>query len=163
MNIHHEYIPVSYTHLGNFYKKQGKDLIDVLNELYEKHGTFKESQIALSKAGAEGAKRIKEIMDNLRKDAPAKIGDYKVVAIEDYQSSEKIENGATSTIDLPKSNVLKYYLEDGSWIAARPSGTCLLYTSSNDIIYSLLVGIFLSGLFLWYKVMRYFVKDDHIV
>ena len=86
---------------GNFYKKQGKDLIDVLNELYEKHGTFKESQIALSKAGAEGAKRIKEIMDNLRKDAPAKIGDYKVVAIEDYQSSERIENGATSTIDLP--------------------------------------------------------------
>ena len=117
---------------GNFYKKQGKDLIDVLNELYEKHGTFKESQIALSKAGAEGAKRIKEIMDNLRKDAPAKIGDYKVVAIEDYQSSEKIENGATSTIDLPKSNVLKYYLEDGSWIAARPSGTepkCKFYFS----------------------------------
>ena len=117
---------------GNFYKKQGKDLIDVLNELYEKHGTFKESQIALSKAGAEGAKRIKEIMDNLRKDAPAKIGDYKVVAIEDYQSSERIENGATSTIDLPKSNVLKYYLEDGSWIAARPSGTepkCKFYFS----------------------------------
>ena len=117
---------------GNFYKKQGKDLIDVLNELYAKHGTFKETQIALSKAGADGARRIKEIMDNLRKDAPAKIGDYAVVAVEDYQSSERVENGTTTTIDLPKSNVLKYYLEDGSWIAARPSGTepkCKFYFS----------------------------------
>lgn len=122
---------------GNFYKKQGKDLIDVLNELYAKHGTFKESQIALSKAGAEGAKRIKEIMDNLRKDAPGSIGGYKVVAIEDYQSSERSEAGNVTVIDLPKSNVLKYYLEDGSWIAARPSGTepkCKFYFSikGND-------------------------------
>lgn len=87
----------------------------------------------LSKAGAEGAKRIKEILIKFKKRMhQLKIGDYKVVAIEDYQSSEKIENGATSTIDLPKSNVLKYYLEDGSWIAARPSGTepkCKFYFS----------------------------------
>jgi len=122
---------------GNFYKHQGKDLIDVLNELYAKHGTFKESQIALSKAGAEGAKRIKEIMDNLRKDAPSVIGGYKVLAVEDYQSSQRIENETTTVIDLPKSNVLKYYLEDGSWIAARPSGTepkCKFYFSikGND-------------------------------
>ena len=122
---------------GNFYKHQGKDLIDVLNELYAKHGTFKESQIALIKAGAEGAKRIKEIMDNLRKDAPSVIGGYKVLAVEDYQSSQRIENETTTVIDLPKSNVLKYYLEDGSWIAARPSGTepkCKFYFSikGND-------------------------------
>ena len=117
---------------GNFYKKQGKDLIDVLNDLYAKHGTFKESQIALSKAGAEGARRIKEIMDNLRKDAPTMIGGYKVVVVEDYQSSQRMEAGNVTTIDLPKSNVLKYYLEDGSWIAARPSGTepkCKFYFS----------------------------------
>lgn len=117
---------------GNFYKQQGKDLIDVLNELYEKHGTFKESQIALDKAGASGAVRIKEIMDNLRADAPSEIGGYKVVSIEDYDNSIRIENGNTSVITLPKSNVLKYYLEDGSWIAARPSGTepkCKFYFS----------------------------------
>lgn len=66
---------------GNFYKKQGKDLVDVLNELYAKHGTFKETQIALSKAGAAGAARIKEIMDNLRKDAPQDIGGVKVVKL----------------------------------------------------------------------------------
>ena len=117
---------------GNYYKKQGKDLIDVLNELYAKHGAFKESQIALSKAGAAGAARIKEIMDNLRKDAPTEIGGVKVVAVEDYQTSVRTENGNETTIDLPKSNVLKYYLEDGSWIAARPSGTepkCKFYFS----------------------------------
>ena len=108
---------------GNFYKKQGKTLIDVLNSLYERHGAFKESQIAISKAGAAGNARIKEIMANLRADAPKAIGGTLVVSIEDYQTSIKSENGVETTIDLPKSNVLKYYLEDGSWIAARPSGT----------------------------------------
>lgn len=114
---------------GNFYKKQGKDLIDVLNELYAKHGTFKETQIALAKAGVEGAKRIQEIMDTLRKDHPKEIGGYKVTLAEDYQNSTRSDG---TTIDLPKSNVLKYYLEDGSWIAARPSGTepkCKFYFS----------------------------------
>lgn len=117
---------------GNYYKKQGKDLVDVLNDLYAKHGTFKESQIALSKAGASGAARIKEIMDNLRKDTPTSIGGTKVVAVEDYGNSVRVEGEKTTTIDLPKSNVLKYYLEDGSWIAARPSGTepkCKFYFS----------------------------------
>ena len=108
---------------GNYYKKQGKDLIDVLNELYARHGAFKESQIAISKAGASGSARIKEIMSNLREDAPAQIGNVKVVASEDYQASVRYEDGKESVIKLPKSNVLKYYLEDGSWIAARPSGT----------------------------------------
>lgn len=119
---------------GNYYKKQGKDLIDVLNDLYAKHGTFKESQIALSKTGVEGAKRIAEIMDNLRKDAPSSIGGFKVILAEDYGNSTRSDG---TVIDLPQSNVLKYYLEDGSWIAARPSGTepkCKFYFSikGND-------------------------------
>ena len=122
---------------GNYYKQQGKDLIDVLNELYVKHGTFKETQIALSKAGVDGAKRIQEIMANLRSNVPQNIGDYKVVAIEDYQTSTRLADEQEIVIDLPKSNVLKYYLEDGSWIAARPSGTepkCKFYFSikGND-------------------------------
>ena len=68
-------------------------------------------------------------MDNLRKDAPAQIGGVKVVLAEDYGNSTRSDG---TTIDLPKSNVLKYYLEDGSWIAARPSGTepkCKFYFS----------------------------------
>ena len=122
--------------VGNYYKKQGKDLIDVLNELYAKHGTFKETQIALSKAGATGAERIKEIMSNLREDAPKEIGGYKVTAYEDFQTSVRHDGDAESVIDLPKSNVLKYYLEDGSWIAARPSGTepkCKFYFSIKGL------------------------------
>ena len=108
---------------GAYYKAQGKDLIDVLNELYAKHGTFKESQIALSKIGEAGLKRIAEIMSDLRADAPKQIGGLKVVSVEDYQTSVKTDGTNETPIDLPKSNVLKYYLEDGSWIAARPSGT----------------------------------------
>lgn len=117
---------------GNYYKKQGKDLIDVLHSLYETYGTFKETQIALSKEGASGARRIKEIMDNLRKEAPMHIGGIKVECVDDYAQSTKDIDGVIETIDLPKSNVLKYYLADGSWIAARPSGTepkCKFYFS----------------------------------
>ncbi len=108
---------------GAYYKAQGKDLIDVLNELYEKHGTFKETQVALSKSGEAGLKRIAEIMSDLRANTPKQIGGLKVVSVEDYQTSLKSKDGVETLIDLPKSNVLKYYLEEGSWIAARPSGT----------------------------------------
>lgn len=114
---------------GAYYKNQGKTLIDVLNELYARHGAFKETQIALSKAGVTGAQRIAEIMDNLRKDAPTEIGGVKVRLVEDYGNATRSDG---TVIDLPKSNVLKYYLEDGSWIAARPSGTepkCKFYFS----------------------------------
>ena len=71
-------------------------------------------------------------MDNLRNDAPKAIGGYNVKVVEDYGKSVRYENGVETVIDLPKSNVLKYYLEDGSWIAARPSGTepkCKFYFS----------------------------------
>ena len=71
-------------------------------------------------------------MSNLREEAPTEIAGFKVVMDEDYQTSERHEGTTTTTIDLPKSNVLKYYLEDGSWIAARPSGTepkCKFYFS----------------------------------
>ena len=117
---------------GNFYKKQGTNLVEVLHNLYEKYGTFKETQIALSKEGASGAKRITEIMDNLRKDSPTSIAGFKVITVEDYANSTRNSNCVIKAIDLPKSNVLKYYLEDGSWIAARPSGTepkCKFYFS----------------------------------
>ena len=70
---------------GNFYKKQGKDLVDVLDSLYDRHGTYEESQVALSLAGEAGAKRIKEILATLRKDAPTEIGGTKVVRSEDYK------------------------------------------------------------------------------
>lgn len=107
-----------------FYKEQGKDLVDVLDSLYDRHGTYEESQVALSLAGEAGAKRIKEILATLRKDAPTEIGGTKVVRSEDYKE-RVIKEGDTVTelTGFTKSDVLKYYLEDGSWIAVRPSGT----------------------------------------
>ena len=107
-----------------FYKEQGKDLVDVLNSLYDRHGTYEESQVALSLAGEAGAKRIKEILATLRKDAPTEIGGTKVVRSEDYKECTiKEGNTVTELTGFTKSDVLKYYLEDGSWIAVRPSGT----------------------------------------
>ena len=107
-----------------FYKEQGKDLVDVLDSLYDRHGTYEESQVALSLAGEAGAKRIKEILATLRKDAPTQIGGTKVVRSEDYKECTiKEGNTVTELTGFTKSDVLKYYLEDGSWIAVRPSGT----------------------------------------
>lgn len=109
---------------ASFYKQQGKDLIDVLNDLYEQHGTYEESQVALTLSGEAGANRIKEILADLRKDAPKEIGGTPVVRFEDYKESVIKENGETKELTgFTKSDVLKYYLEDGSWIAVRPSGT----------------------------------------
>ena len=109
---------------ASFYKQQGKDLVDVLDSLYERHGTYEESQVALTLSGEAGANRIKEILADLRKDAPTEINGSKVVRSEDYKECT-IKEGDTVTelTGFTKSDVLKYYLEDGSWIAVRPSGT----------------------------------------
>ena len=107
-----------------YYKQEGKDLVDVLDSLYDRHGTYEESQVALTLSGEAGANRIKEILANLRKDSPAEIGGTKVVKSEDYKEC-LIKEGdkVTELTGFTKSDVLKYYLEDGSWIAVRPSGT----------------------------------------
>lgn len=107
-----------------YYKQEGKDLVDVLDSLYDRHGTYEESQVALTLSGEAGANRIKEILANLRKDSPAEIGGTKVVKSEDYKECVIKEGDKVTELNgFTKSDVLKYYLEDGSWIAVRPSGT----------------------------------------
>jgi phosphoglucomutase len=108
-----------------YYKnKEGKDLVDVLDSLYDKHGTYEESQVAISLAGEAGANRIKEILADLRKDAPAEIAGVEVLASEDYKNATITANGEVKPLEgFVPSDVLKYYLADGSWIAVRPSGT----------------------------------------
>lgn len=107
-----------------FYKQQGKDLVDVLEELYQRHGTYEESQVALTLSGEEGAKRIQKILSDLRAEAPKEIAGVKVVKSEDFQTQTIHENGEVRPLEgFTKSNVLKYFLEDGSWVAVRPSGT----------------------------------------
>lgn len=109
---------------ASHYKQEGKDLVDVLNDLYDQHGTYEESQVALTLSGEAGANRIKEILATLRKDAPTEIGGTPVIRSEDYKESTITEDGKTEElVGFTKSDVLKYYLEDGSWIAVRPSGT----------------------------------------
>lgn len=107
-----------------YYKAQGKTLVDVLDGLYEELGTYQESQTSITLAGKEGAERIKEIIATFRNDAPKEIGGLKVSANEDYGTLKHYENGTeTDLVGFTKSDVLKFYLEDGSWIAVRPSGT----------------------------------------
>ncbi len=107
-----------------FYKKQGKNLYDGLQELFEKYGYFAEKTIALTFDGIEGAQEIKDLVAKFRQELPTDFAGYKVIAAEDYQASSRQDaEGNVTTINLPKSNVLKYFLEDGTWIAVRPSGT----------------------------------------
>ena len=107
-----------------FYKKQGKNLYDGFQELFEKYGYFAEKTIALTFDGIEGAQEIKDLMAKFRQELPTDFAGYKVIAAEDYQASSRQDAaGNVTAINLPKSNVLKYFLEDGTWIAVRPSGT----------------------------------------
>ena len=114
-----------------FYHAQGKTLIDVLHDCYYEHGTYEETQISITLEGKEGAIQIKEIMQSLRNAGIDEIGKVAVSVCEDYllakRTVAKVEEDLTG---FAIADVLKYYLEDGSWIAVRPSGTepkCKIY------------------------------------
>lgn len=107
-----------------FYKTQGKTLVDVLHGLYETYGAYEESQTSLTLKGQEGAAKIQQILSGLRASQPQEIADVKVIRFEDYRECRIVEDGKESELcGFTKSDVLKYYLKDGSWIAIRPSGT----------------------------------------
>ncbi|HET7580357.1 MAG TPA: phospho-sugar mutase [Bacillales bacterium] len=108
-----------------FYKSQGKSLYDGLMELFDRYGWFREGLESVTLKGKQGAEQIAEVMASFRENPPHQIAGKSVSIIEDYQKSERktMENGSTETIRLPKSNVLKYFLADGSWFCLRPSGT----------------------------------------
>lgn len=108
-----------------FYKNQGKTLLDVMEDIYKKHGYFYSKQVSYTCEGQSGMAKIKEMMSNLRTNPPAEICGNKVVKIEDYGVSvsyDKVKNTETK-ITLPKSEVLSYVLEDRSTFIVRPSGT----------------------------------------
>ena len=106
-------------------KANGKTLYQALIDLYVKHGFFKERLVSLTKKGIEGAQEIKQMMVDARNNPLKEINGEKVVLIEDYQLaiSKNLQTNEETTIDIPKSNVLIYYTENGSKIALRPSGT----------------------------------------
>lgn len=108
-----------------------------LETIYKEFGYFKEELETLTFEGLEGDQKISDILKNLRENKLMEIGNIKVIWYEDYLTSTKINliDGSSSLIHLPVSNVIKYVLEDGSWICIRPSGTepkCKIYYSVND-------------------------------
>ena len=108
-----------------FYKAQGKTLWDAMVEMYERYGYYKDDIKSVSLKGIEGLQKIQEIMDTLRKNPPAQIGDYKVTSFRDYKADtiRDLETGEVKPTGLPTSNVLYFDLTDAAWLCVRPSGT----------------------------------------
>lgn len=106
-------------------KASGKSLFEELLNLYLDFGFYKEHLISITKKGIEGANEIKQMMLNLRENPLKSINGFRVVCVEDYQNAtaKDLMSNETFELQIPKSNVLIYYLEDGSKICARPSGT----------------------------------------
>ncbi|MGG0203161.1 Phosphoglucomutase [Bacillus mycoides] len=108
-----------------YYKSQGKTLYDGLLEVFKKYGFFREDLVSLTLKGKDGAEQIQKMMATFRENPPKEVAGLTVVAVEDYKESiiTTLQDGNKEEIHLPKSNVLKYQLEDGSWFCLRPSGT----------------------------------------
>ncbi len=108
-----------------YYMDKGLTLWDQMLNMYEKYGYFKEGIYTMTLAGEDGAKRINEILDNLRKNPPADFAGYKVLRVRDYENDEvtELSTGQRGTTGLPKSNVLYFDMTDDAWFCVRPSGT----------------------------------------
>ena len=108
-----------------YYKKQGLTLWDQMIKIYEKYGFYKEGISTITLKGADGAVKMKELLESIRNNPPAKIGPYKVLRVRDYQKGTIVDckTKKESETGLPTSNVLYYDLEDDAWCCVRPSGT----------------------------------------
>ena len=106
-------------------KAGGSSFYDTLLELYTKHSFYKERLVSFTKKGMDGAEQIKQIMIDLRKNPLTHIDGSKVTFVNDYEASteKNMSTGEEKIMELPKSNVLIYHTEDGTKVAARPSGT----------------------------------------
>tara|TARA_B110000971_G_scaffold213737_1_gene244911 strand:+ start:441 stop:2150 length:1710 start_codon:yes stop_codon:yes gene_type:complete len=106
-------------------KADGSSFYDTLLELYTKHSFYKERLVSFTKKGMDGAEQIKQIMIDLRKNPLTHIDGSKVTFVNDYEASteKNMITGEEKIMELPKSNVLIYHTEDGTKVAARPSGT----------------------------------------
>ena len=116
---------MSLCEAASYYKSKGKTLWEAMQDIFEKYGYYKESQVSITLEGAEGAKKIKEMMDKMRNTEISKIGEYKILSFRDIENNIKkdVQTGKITETGLPKSNVLYYELENDSWCCIRPSGT----------------------------------------
>ena len=109
-----------------YYNEQGKSLLDVLDEIYAKHGFYLDALDNFVFKGVDGPEKIAQLVNGLRTNPPKNAGDVEVLEMEDYKSEKMLSLG------FPSSNVLRFILADGSWVAVRPSGTepkCKFYFS----------------------------------
>ena len=111
--------------IGAHSKQIGKSFYNILETCYRKFGAYKERLISFTQTGKKGAKKINEMMNSFRYNYPKKLGSKKIIQIDDYLISKRFKPlpNHKVNIDLPKSNVIIYKLEDNSRIAIRPSGT----------------------------------------
>lgn len=111
--------------MAAYEKDKGRSLYQKLLDLYVQYGCFQEHLISITKKGMNGQKEIAEMMERFRSNPPKVLGGIAVKTLLDYQlqTGTNLADGSNFTIDLPKSNVLQFVLEDGSKISARPSGT----------------------------------------
>ncbi len=110
--------------LTAYYKRNHTTPLEVLDGLYRKYGFYRHRVTSISFPGVEGSQRMSDVMAGLRQTPPAELGGFKVVARDDISTHEHVDaEGNVTRIDLPSSNVLCYYLENGSSVIVRPSGT----------------------------------------
>lgn len=116
---------MSICELAAYYKNKGISVYEQMQNIYKKYGYYVEDQYTITIKGAEGAIKIKEIMEKMRNNPPKKLGKHDVISISDYELKKyknlKTEEEKETT--LPKSNVLYYELENDNWCCIRPSGT----------------------------------------
>ena len=119
-----ELLPISVNTMVSTYKSIGMDLGQAWERLQQKHGYHYATLRDIYFEGMEGNAKMKKMMDELRENPLKDIDGVKVVEIRDYQKQIDLKDGKKAKMDhLPKSNVLKYFLEDGSTVCVRPSGT----------------------------------------
>ncbi len=107
-----------------YYRSRNMTLYDGLQELFKKYGYFREKTIANTYAGVDGPAKIKSLMKKFREEAPTHFAGHQVVVTEDFANGTKTTaDGKVSELGIPESNVLRYILDDDTWIAIRPSGT----------------------------------------
>ncbi|WP_391557686.1 phospho-sugar mutase [Robertmurraya sp.] len=111
------------TEVCAYYKKQGKSLYEALLMIFDKYGYYQEGLRSLTLKGKSGAETINKTLESFRAEPLEELNGLKVTKTEDYLTSTRYEGGSEESIDLPASNVLKYFFEDGSWVCLRPSGT----------------------------------------
>ena len=108
-----------------YYKTQGITLWDQMLNIYNKYGYYKEDLFTMTFKGADGAKKMQDMMDAYRKNTTKQVGSYKVLRLRDYKNDviTDLATGETTPTGLPKSNVLYFELENDAWFCVRPSGT----------------------------------------